>query len=229
MTINIAIIPARYGSKRIKRKNIINFFSKPIIKWTFETLQRSKIFSKIIVSTESEKIIKVCKKIGIKFFIRRPKKLSGDFVGLQEVIEHSIKNLDKKIKFDNVCCILPCNPFLEIRTLKKALKIVKKNKKNYVNTITKFKHPPEQSYIIRNNKELVQTNRLNHLKMTQTFKTKYHDLGQFYFASQHAWLKKNSRKRYGVELPNWSTIDIDDKQDLKYAKILFQLKKLKKI
>ena len=95
MTINIAIIPARLGSKRIKNKNIKKFYNKPIIQWTFEILKKSKVFSHIIVSTESHKIINICKKIGIEDFVIRPLKLSGDFIGIQKVIEHSIIELEK--------------------------------------------------------------------------------------------------------------------------------------
>ena len=79
---NIAIIPARSGSKRIKNKNIKLFFGKPIIQWTYEILKKSKLFSKIVVSTDSKKIKNVCKKFGVKYFIERPKKLSTDNVGI---------------------------------------------------------------------------------------------------------------------------------------------------
>ena len=70
---NIAIIPARIGSKRIKEKNIKIFCSKPIIQWTYEILKKSKIFSDIYVSTESEKIIRVCKKIELSHLLRDPR------------------------------------------------------------------------------------------------------------------------------------------------------------
>ena len=70
---NIAIIPARGGSKRIKNKNIKLFFGKPIIQRTYEILKKSKLFSEIVVSTESSKIKKVCEKFGVKSFILRPK------------------------------------------------------------------------------------------------------------------------------------------------------------
>ena len=53
--INIAIIPARIGSKRIKKKNIKLFNNKPIIKKTFEIIKKSKMFNEIVLSTDSDK------------------------------------------------------------------------------------------------------------------------------------------------------------------------------
>ena len=73
----IAIIPARIGSKRIKKKNIKKFYHKPMIQWTYEILKKSKLFSNIYLTTESNEIINVCKKFNFKDIIRRPKKLAG--------------------------------------------------------------------------------------------------------------------------------------------------------
>ena len=58
---NIAIITARKGSKRIKNKNLKNFFGKPIIYYSIKTLQKTKIFDKIYLSTNCEKTIEVAK------------------------------------------------------------------------------------------------------------------------------------------------------------------------
>ena len=57
--INIAILPARIGSKRIKKKNIKFFNGKPILAWTFQILDKSKLFDKIVISTESNTVLKV--------------------------------------------------------------------------------------------------------------------------------------------------------------------------
>ena len=62
----IAIIPARGGSKRIPKKNIIDFMGKPMIAWTIEAAVKSKIFDKIIVSTDSEEIAKVGRDYGLE-------------------------------------------------------------------------------------------------------------------------------------------------------------------
>ena len=91
---NIAIIPARIGSKRIKEKNIKIFYSKPMIYWTYKILKKSKIFSRIYVSTESEKVINVCKKIGI----------SSNYINQKEIlfITFSLLTLSLASFYENV-------------------------------------------------------------------------------------------------------------------------------
>ena len=76
----LAIIPARGGSKRIKNKNIKNFFKKPIISYPIREAIKSKIFDKVIVSTDSDEIEKISKRFGAEIYFKRPKKLSGDKV-----------------------------------------------------------------------------------------------------------------------------------------------------
>ena len=88
---NIAIITARKGSKRIKNKNLKNFFGKPIIYYSIKTLQKTKIFDKIYLSTNCEKTIEVAKKYGIKRFIRKYS-LSSNNVGTITIINHALKN-----------------------------------------------------------------------------------------------------------------------------------------
>lgn len=223
---NIAIIPARGGSKRIKNKNIKLFFGKPIIQWTYEILKKSKLFSKIIVSTDSIKIKNVCKKFGVKHFIQRPNKLSKDNVGIREVMQHAVIALDKEITFDYACCVFPCSPFLKIKNLKDALKIINKKKDLVVHPIAKFRHPPERSLIVKKN-FLKPTNKKNQGKMTQVFQQQFHDLGQFYFSHKNYWIKNSKKsKGIGISLPIWETVDIDDMEDWQFAEYLFKLKKI---
>ena len=76
--MNIAIIPARGGSKRIKNKNVKFFFNKPVIYWSIKAAKQSKLFDKIIVSTDSKKIANICKKYNVEVPFLRPKILSND-------------------------------------------------------------------------------------------------------------------------------------------------------
>ena len=111
--MNIAIIPARANSKRIKNKNIIKFFGKELIFYSISTAIRARIFDEIIVTTDSTKIANISKKYGAKVYFKRPRHLSENKIGLVEVIKHTIKFLEKKNKkVDTVCCILPTAPLL---------------------------------------------------------------------------------------------------------------------
>ena len=93
--MNIAIIPARGGSKRIKGKNIKFFLGKPIISYAIKCAKESKIFDKIIVSSDNKEIIKVANKFGAETPFVRPKNISKDTTSTIKVIKHAIKWLQK--------------------------------------------------------------------------------------------------------------------------------------
>ena len=76
--MKVAIIPARIGSKRIPKKNIKNFCGKPIIFWAIKAIKKTKIFDKIIVSTDSKKIASMVKKYNVEVPFLRPVLLSDD-------------------------------------------------------------------------------------------------------------------------------------------------------
>ena len=133
---NIAIIPARMGSKRIKEKNIKNFHSKPIIEWTFRIIKKSNIFQKIVLSSESNRILNLGRRLGFDILIKRPKNLAADHTGTIEVIQHAIRELEKEFLIKNICCVYPCNPFIQIKDLKKSIYLLNKNKNSFVVPIT---------------------------------------------------------------------------------------------
>ena len=94
--MNVAIIPARGGSKRIKNKNLINFNGKPLIYYSIKAAINSGLFKKIIVSTDSKKIKKISKRFGAEVPFMRPKKISSDQAKAQDVVVHGIQYLSKK-------------------------------------------------------------------------------------------------------------------------------------
>lgn len=220
--INIALVPARSGSKRIKNKNIKYFFSKPMISRTLENIKKIKYFNKIAVSSDSNKILNIAKKSSVDFLIKRKKNLSNDKSPIDDVIRHAVNFLEKKknYKIKTVACFFPCNPFLQKKDFLKALKILKQNPNHFIMTINKFKHPIERSYVLKKNKFIFFSNLKNQNRMTQTFETKYHDAGQFYLATPETWFQKN-KKKIGIIIPIWRSVDIDDEEDWITAKYLF--------
>jgi pseudaminic acid cytidylyltransferase len=226
---NIAIFPARIGSKRIKEKNIKIFCGKPILQLTYEIVKKSKIFDKIVLSSDSNKILTLGKKIGFDILIKRSKELSDDYTGTVSVIKHAINYLSGNFKIKNVCCVYPCNPLLFITDLKKAYSILKK--KNFIFPITSYSHPIERSFYYNNlNNKIIFSNRNYFSNMrTQDIKKRFHDVGQFYLSSAKTWLDIKKAIFKGVNIPRWRAIDIDNTEDWKRAEIIFRYLKERSI
>ena len=216
----VALIPARGGSKRIKGKNIKKFKGEPAISNTIKKLKKSKIFSRIIVSTDNTKIMKVAKKAGAEIPFKRPKNLSNDYASDFPVITHCIKFLNyKKYKFTYICCVYPVNPFLKISDLKNGLIKVKKKKIGFVFSAVKYQFPFFRSFIF-SKKKINMIFKKYYKKRSQDLKQIFCDAGQFYWGSKNSWLKEKihfSKKSDIIEIPKWRYHDIDTPDDWKKA------------
>lgn len=121
----ICIIPARGGSKGIPNKNIKLFNGKPLIEWTINSALKSKLISKVIVSSDSQKILSISKKLGAETVLR-PKNISGDFATTESAIKHYIKNT--KESFDTIVLLSPTSPIRKIKDIDNAIKEFKSKK-----------------------------------------------------------------------------------------------------
>ena len=220
---NIAIIPARMGSKRIEKKNIKNFNSKPMIEWTFRIIKKSNIFQKIVLSSESNRILNLGRRLGFDILIKRPKNLADDHTGTIELIQHAIRELEKEFLIKNICCVYPCNPFIQIKDLKKSIYLLNKNKNSFVVPITNFSHPIERAYSLNRNGMINFINNRFAKTRTQDLKKKFYDVGQFFLGSKKTWFNAKSASRIGLQIPSWRAIDIDNADDWKRAKLMFKL------
>ena len=230
--MNIAIIPARAGSERIKKKNIKIFHGKPIIAWSIQEALKSKLFKKVIVSTDSKKIANISKKYGAEVPFLRSKSLSKSTANINDVIFDVLKYYkNKKILINYACLIYACAPFLKSQDLRKAFRIIKKNKKlDYVLSISKFKSAYYRSLKISGNliKPLFKKYVFSRSQLIRDF---YFDNAQFTIGRSESWLKKKhafiSNTSY-VYIPSYRSQDIDTIEDWKNSEILFQLLKKKK-
>ena len=154
---NIAIIPARSGSRRIKNKNIKIFNKKPVIYWSIKAAKESKIFDRIIVSTDSKKIAKISNRYGAETPFIRKKKLAQDIISTVDVVRDAIKNAN--IYNAKVCCIYPCAPLISSKDLIKAYKKLSK-KVDFVFSISTFSSDIFNSFYFSNkNKKILINNK----------------------------------------------------------------------
>ena len=115
---NIAIIPARGGSKRIKNKNIIDFFGKPLIAWTIECAMESGLFDRVVVSTDSEEIAKVVKSFDAEVpFLRT--NFTDDYSSVSKATLFTVEKCESfyNQKFENVVQLLPNCPLRNSQSL----------------------------------------------------------------------------------------------------------------
>lgn len=223
----LLIIPAKSFSKRIKNKNFKNFLGKPIIDYPYNAAKRSKIFDKIHISTESDKIKKRLEKKGIKIDFLRPKKLTKDSVGVFEVYKFVVKQFEKKGQiFDEIWSLLPCTPLIDHFDLKKLNKEIENNKiKKPVISVSKYNAPIEWAFKLNSkNKKLTPLNKKKQFLPSQNFKQLYYDTGAIaVFKSSNFESESNfyNGHFYGFELPPEKNVDIDDLNDWRLAKKLF--------
>ena len=127
---NICIIPARGGSKRIPKKNIKEFLGKPIIAYSIKAALDSGLFDEVMVSTDDVEIADIAKKFGAKVPFMRSAKNSDDFATTFDVIEEVIQVYKTQGKrFENICCIYSCAPFITSEILLKAYDLLIQKKR----------------------------------------------------------------------------------------------------
>ena len=225
--MRVGIIPARGGSKRIPRKNLKEFFGKPIIAWSIDTAIKSKCFDRIIVSTDDIDIANVAKKYGAEAPFIRPEDLANDHAGVTEVVTHAIKWLKQNVGVPSeVCCILATAPFLKPVDIKKGLEKLSAESYDFVFTATRYAFPIQRAIRITNTGRVEMFQPQYFKTRSQDLEESFHDAGQFYWGKTNAWLsdtpifKSNSA---ALILPRDRVQDIDTIEDWTRAELMFEI------
>ena len=220
----IVIIPARKNSKRIKNKNIVDFYGQPLISRTIKNLLNTKFFSKIFVSTDSNQIAKISKKYGAEVLYPRPKNLSGNHTILLDVMSYEVKKLQKNnLEMSDVYCILPTAIFINKTDIIKAKKNFSKNVDYVITVVKENKSTLRNFYFDKKKLKMLAPKFINF--RTQDLPSTYRDAGQLYLANKKTWIKKGkifSSKTKAVLLNSKKYIDIDHLNDLSKAKKIFR-------
>ncbi|HRK57022.1 MAG TPA: pseudaminic acid cytidylyltransferase [Burkholderiaceae bacterium] len=224
--MKLAVIPARGGSKRIPRKNIKHFGGKPMIAHAIAAAQASALFTHILVSTDDEEVAHIARTYGAETPFMRPSNLADDHTPTVPVIAHAIREVTTfGWVVDCVCCIYPCNPFLRPQDLEQALALLHSSHADYVFTITEFPSAPQRALTRHADGRLAALYPAHELARTQDLAPSYHDAGQFYWGTRHAWLN-NPRihsNGMGLVIPRWRVIDIDTPEDWQRAEMLYPI------
>ena len=225
MTKIVAIIPARGGSKRIPRKNIIDFCGKPMIAWTIEAAKQSKLFEDIIVSTDCQEIANVAIKYGALVPVLR-KSASDDISPVSEATIHTLNELENLgLKYDVVIQLFAVCPLRNSNDIIEAYNFfVKKNAEFLISCFKYVGMNPWWAVEIEDGfkPKKIFNDTLN--KRSQDLPTLFCPTGAVWIANIQNLKKENTfyGKNHIFWEMNWKrALDIDSQDDIELGKKLF--------
>jgi N-acylneuraminate cytidylyltransferase len=223
----LAIIPARGGSKRIPKKNIIPFKGKPMIAWTIEAALKSGCFDDVFVSTDDLEIAEISKKYGASVpFLRENNK--DDYATVSDVVINEKNRM--QAKYDIIVMLMancPLRTDKDIRTL--LSEFIAKDRTFQISCFKYGWMNPWWAHRLNKN-NLPE-------KIFQKLDKRSQDLEDLYCPTGAIWIAKNDKldeggsfygNNYSMEPLDWKkAVDIDDYEDFEFAEVVFDLLKRK--
>ncbi len=225
---NLAIIPARGGSKGIPGKNIKIFHGKPLIAYTIEQAKKTGLFDRIIVDTEDKKIASIARKYGAEVPLLRPKRLAGDKSPVADAVLLLLKRLKKANGYepDIITLLQTTSPLRETEDIKRCWRYMQNQKIKSVCTICET-HP--RLYHLDNGGRLILGNKYQATSSNRQGWRKSYLLNgcMVYMIRTAEYLKTKdfiSKDTIGVLCPRWRSVDLDNPEDWVVAGILYKNK-----
>ncbi|QOP44881.1 cytidylyltransferase domain-containing protein [Sulfurimonas paralvinellae] len=217
----LAIIPARSGSKRVPRKNILDLAGKPLIAWSIEAGLQSTYIDKVIVTSDDETILEIAKEYGSDV-LQRPQELASDTASSIETVIHTIENSDT---YDFIVLLQPTSPLRTSKEIDEAIELLMTKKADAVISVCKTEHSPLWSNQLPEDNSMqnfLQAEAKN--KRSQDLEPYYRLNGAIYIADTKRVLKEKTfflnSKIYAYKMPQEKSIDIDTELDFKFAQFL---------
>lgn len=219
--MNVCIIPARGGSKRIPHKNIKDFCGKPMLAHAIANAQASQLFVQIWVSTDDATIAAIAQAHGAQV-IARPAALADDEATTVAVMRHAIIELDVSAD-SHVCCLYPCTPLLPVSAIIESWTKWQQSDSLYCLPVLAFESSILRALHLKQDNQLTSVFSQHEQSRTQDLAQAYHDAGQFYWAKAATWLTHASIHNHalGYVMPKYSVVDIDDAADWQFAEALY--------
>ena len=228
----LVVIPARGGSKRLKNKNLLPLANKPLIAHSIEVANSIPSVDKVIVSTDSEDILKASVEYGAECPFLRPDFLAADTSTTFDVIKHTLSTLETehKLSFENVILLQPTSPLRTKENLKGAIELFEAKKANAVISVCECEHSPLWSNTLDEEKSMnafLDSQILN--KRSQDLPTYYRLNGAIYIYKTEELLKSKSmfptKKSFAFEMDSVNSIDIDNQLDFDFAEFMMAKRK----
>ena len=220
----LAIIPARGGSKRLSRKNVLPLAGKPLIAWTIEAALRCGAVGRVVVSTEDPEIAAVAESCGAEVPFMRSPGLATDTTTTIDVV---LDILSKLPQAGRVVLLQPTSPLRTARHIDEAAKLMDVRGAKAVVSVSEAEHPPEWSNPLPEDGSMDRFLRDDlKNKRSQDLPVSYRLNGAIYIADARMLIQERTflpcRGAYAYRMDRESSIDIDGKVDFILAEILMR-------
>jgi CMP-N,N'-diacetyllegionaminic acid synthase len=218
----LAIIPARGGSKRLPRKNVLDLCGKPLISYTIEAGLKSKYVDKVVVTSDDNDILTISKEYGAKT-IKRPDELASDIATTFDAIKHTIDNIEK---YDYIVLLQPTSPLRNEKHIDEAIELLEQKNADTIIGVCEMDHSPLWSNTL--DESLSMSNFLKEEvlnKRSQDLEKYYRLNGAIYICKTDELLKNKTfflkDNIFAYIMDRKSSIDIDEEVDFKITKVFF--------
>jgi len=219
----LAIIPARGGSKRLPRKNVLNLAGKPLITWSIEAGLNSKYMDSVLITSDDEEILSISKEYGAKT-IKRPDELASDTATTFDAIKHAIENVDT---YDYIVLLQATSPLRNSKHIDEAIELLESKNADAVVSVCEMDHSPLLSNTLDDGlsmKGFLKDTVFN--KRSQDLEKYYRLNGAIYICKTKKLLEEKSfflkENIYGFKMDRESSVDIDVAMDFKMANLIFK-------
>jgi len=222
----LAIIPARGGSKRLPRKNVLSLAGKPLIVWTIEAAQKTKYIDRIIVSTDDQEIVAVSKKAGAEIIIRHDD-LASDTATSFDVVKHVIDTIDEK--YDFTLLLQPTSPLRTEHHIDEACELLIQKNADAIISVTEMDHSPLWANTLPEDGDMGHFLKAEIIgKRSQDLQKYYRLNGAIYICRTEKLLTEKSffisDKIFAYKTIKETSVDIDEYSDLLFAQWLLSQK-----
>lgn len=224
MSLNIAIIPARGGSKRLPNKNILPLAGKPLIVWTIEAALDSQLFDMVLVSTDSQAIADVSMSAGATVPFLRPAELASDMATTNDVISHMVEWVEVQHgPVTNVTLLQPTSPLRDADNIKEAMALYAEKQASAVISVCELDHPIQYCNRLSSDFSMNGFIPTTANKRSQDLEPFYRLNGAIYIFSRRfvgALSEIYSDGAFAYVMDKNSSVDIDDEFDFKMAEFI---------
>lgn len=218
----IAIIPARGGSKRLPKKNIILFGGRPIIHYTIEAAVESGLFDRIAVSTEDREVME-CVRDQPCDISRRPPALATDTARVVEVIADVLREYRSRGEtFEFLCCLYAPAPLRRAKDITKSHDLMLERGADFCLAVRRFEKSPFFAFDVAEDSTLTRRWPDMALLPAHGKPPLVVDNGSTYWARVSAFQRTGllyGEKTVGYPMERWQSVDIDTREDLELTRL----------